>query len=340
MARIREGDTTMTTSGQREIIQIISTKRSGHHAFLNWYAKGRAEPVAFFNDIVPSKRPWVNDRVAYFNDHPPIAGKNGLQKLINAPHVVLVNQEGRRPDNVRALTEDFLKKKLQARVVRHTFLRDPLNFLASSVKRWNTREPYQSFKPFLQALAFEEIVMGLQSDDFIAFSGWRFDEAYREELAQRLGIENTTPEQKVTLYGGGSSFSGKRYVVSGADERSDLIGRWEKMRDDPGFLAMFRDDRFVDACRRYFDKAGDRELTPRCSLDDVLSAAARSADAERIARKMIAPLRRVPGLLSLHDGTPIQFFRNTCHVLLQTWAGVAVKKRRQHPRISVLETSA
>ncbi|MFP4538986.1 MAG: hypothetical protein ACLFPA_11880, partial [Dichotomicrobium sp.] len=53
---------------------IVSVARTGHHAFIDWFARAHGEPLAFFNNALPTSPPTLRARPHYYGNHPHLPG--------------------------------------------------------------------------------------------------------------------------------------------------------------------------------------------------------------------------------------------------------------------------
>lgn len=83
----------------RLVTEVISTKRSAHHAFITWLCLNTDKPIAFFNNVVPSTPPKLRERV-FFNVTRNTSENERLRILLADDCGALVNFEGKLPTSV------------------------------------------------------------------------------------------------------------------------------------------------------------------------------------------------------------------------------------------------
>jgi hypothetical protein len=115
-------------------------------------------------------------------------------------------------------------------------LRDPLNLLASQLRKWeqpnkdsiNAFESiYRHYKAGTREIAGVNCV-------FVHFNRWFRESDYRKEISAELGlIHSDSLLNDLMSYGSGSSFSGVE--KKGNAQNLNVLNRWIQMKDDPRF---------------------------------------------------------------------------------------------------------
>jgi len=308
---------------------VISLKRTGHHAFIDWFARGRGEPIAFFNNAFPTSPPTLRSRPLYYGNHPHLPGLTPSANFRASRYDVILNFEGRQIDMIEGDCRSFVETKIGRQVSSIYFLRDPLNCVASMLRRAKNANNLFYLGVFSQVYAFENIVNWIAdmklNDQLVTYSGWRFDEMERSRVAQRFEMANSPPPEKVSQFGGGSSFG--EIALDSDDAKNHLLSRWRIMRDDPRFLAVFCDPVSCRAFQRYFEIVGNRELQDGSALDDIMAAAKQSGEAQAIFHEKMQPFRRqlplIQGLQSGATKAAREFFR----VRIQLATGLLLHKQ-------------
>ena len=284
----------------RLVTQIISTKRSAHHAFIAWLCGNTDRPIAFFNNVIPSTPPKLRE-LAFFNADRAEDEKARLHTLLAGDCDALLNFEGKLPTSIENWNKDYLLPRLEGRLQRIVFLRDPINTLASLAKRSRPQRFRGRFNFFYQALCIEEMLTHLQTDQaklcdrVVVFSAWRMDGEYRAKLARELGLKSSGLPLHVTPFGGGSSFAGMDFDP--ATQTAELFERWRAVEDNPIFLAPFADDEAQKAMRYYFQLSGAGEIVKTDVLDRLISRAKKNAQAQAYVREFLRPMRRAKALI-------------------------------------------
>ncbi|MDJ0556305.1 MAG: hypothetical protein QNJ68_18080, partial [Microcoleaceae cyanobacterium MO_207.B10] len=86
----------------------------------------------------------------------------------------------------------------------------------------------------------------------INYNQWFPDVEYRQEIAsEKLQIEfSDAGIDKVTSFGGGSSFKGKQF--DGNTTSIDVLNRWQKFADDPQYRELFNNPEISEYSERIF----------------------------------------------------------------------------------------
>jgi hypothetical protein len=282
----------------RLVTEIISTKRSAHHAFIAWLGRNTDKPIAFFNNVIPSAPPKLRE-LSFFNATRNVGGDARLRMLLDGDCDALVNFEGKLPESIERWNSDYLLPRLQGKLQRIAFLRDPINTLASLAKRSRPARFRGRFNFFYQALGIEEMLTHLHDnpsglcDRTVIFSAWRMNSDYRVKLAGELGLNSSELPVGITPFGGGSSFGGMNFDP--VTQVSELFERWRKVEDSPLFLAPFADQAAQTAMRYYFSLAGATEIVKPGVLDGLVARAEKNDEAKAYAREFLQPLRRARG---------------------------------------------
>lgn len=320
---------------------VVSTKRSGHHAFIDWYARALERPVAFFNNALPAQPPAVREAPYYYGNHPHLPGWTPAANLLASPHEVIINFEGRDADRIEGPCKSATERQLGRAVTTVYFLRDPLNCFASQVKRAQDRNNRFYLSLTSQIIGFESIIARIskfgRGKDLVAFSGWRYDAEARAEIAEQLGVSNPPPAQGVTAFGGGSSFfrdmtrdmtrdMARDLAVAPEPDKDALLSRWRQMVEDPAFLAVFLHPETRSNFEQYFALAGRRELLSACGLEEIYRAADRSSAAQTLFDEKLAPFRRALPLIRKLQGAGSSVEREVLRARLQLATGLPLHR--------------
>ncbi|WP_316013341.1 hypothetical protein [Roseobacter sp. HKCCA0434] len=201
-----------------EYLNVISTKRSGHHAFIAWYRHHAPDQWMHLNNR-------SLDRLI----------RRDLVK-VDAPRI-LINFEGVTPEGierVRAREDGTAKSRTDV-----IFLRHPLNMLASFVHRVEKK-----FAKGLTGLAVHTILRQVHAQNYwsslrtdlprYSYDPWVSDESYRAKMADALGLTGNSPLKDISEYGGGSSFTG----VDDTVDPLDRLNRWSIKSDSAIFKSI------------------------------------------------------------------------------------------------------
>ena len=301
----------------RSITEVISTKRSAHHAFITWFCQNARRPIVFFNNALPSSPPRLREVERFHIDIAPRMDR--VDELVEGQNDVLLNFEGKIPSSIEKWNRKYLQPRLKGRLVRVVFLRDPVNTLASLAKRCRPSDFRSLFKYFYQVLALEEILGRLAQKDsnfcekVVLMAPWLTNDLYRAEVAAYFQLTPGAPPVRVTRQGGGSSFHGMDYEPS--DNPAALAERWRAVEDNPLFLAPFAENRTVETLRSYFRLFGAHESLDPATIDVLAGRAAAEPAAADYLRRILIPMRRARATLGAMEFAPQPAVR-------ELWKGV------------------
>lgn len=230
----------------------VATRRSGHHAVLNWMCHQLSGGVVWSNNV----------------DLNLITGELNIVEYGEKPHAhSLINIETPHPDHVKTVWSKFKPDYLI------TIHRDVYNWGASSWKRgWNPLEPHH--KPMTrrmntpQPTCMENYISYMRHalgdecliDDpykclMINYDLWFMDNQYRREIIEGLGCEFTDHGfSEVIDFGEGSSFDGLKFDGNG--DKMSVLERWRDI-DDPYFPHIFSEE-VVDLSDRFFRGSNEK----------------------------------------------------------------------------------
>jgi len=229
---------------------VAHMRRSGGHPFINWVASqmGRAK-VLFFNDVNHGKTLDGRDidRKAVTAPLPSIAGRHRFEDVVGREHdLVLYSYESAPPADAEAVGNVVAGEHKTV-----LLLRDPFNTLASqaAMGRWPKDEtpPQLAGWVTLWKKHAQEFIRirdaGGPGEVAVSYNRWLTDAAYRDTVAEALGLPDRTDVAlpQVPAQGGGSSFDGQ---AAGAEHVTDgrHFRRWEAYKDVPWFKATFKND--------------------------------------------------------------------------------------------------
>lgn len=210
---------------------VISTKRSGHHAFISWYRDGSSGKTEFLNNQV------IGNAV--------VPKALALAQGSAQPATIILNYEGVTVPGVKRI----LTAQRAAGIPAHSvlFVRDPLNLCASLVRRKPLRHA-ELVMVLRQLFALRNWLRLLDQDrscaDLIFYNRWLADEDYRAETARLLGVKALPVGAQVTRFGGGSSF--QDLAEGGSSSAPRLLRRWKGYEDDSLFRSLVTHPVFAD----------------------------------------------------------------------------------------------
>jgi hypothetical protein len=203
-------------------ILVFSTKRSGHHAIIEWIGRNMDNGLIFHNDV--QWRLFVQGIKRYRGKRKEIVfgGKTKKDLTIYNFEDININQ------HMNILQSPFTTGYIKTLIP----LRDVYNMVASSIKSTpkNTdtviRKRVDRWKEYcLEVLGRTDYVTASKLH-FINYNLWFIDREYRDLIGRSLGFENKDYGIKnVTKFGGGSSFQ----KVSDA-RNLDVLDRWRDYR--------------------------------------------------------------------------------------------------------------
>lgn len=222
---------------------IFALRRSGHHAILNWIARGIPNKTKHLNDV-KLKGTSVSGNIT--------RNFNGKAK---GPEVLIVNFETSSIDRIDEIKWDKINEIKGKRIVFIYVERDPLNWMASTLQIRRKRKKKKGLGP-IQHMIFQYKLnhkLARERDDVlvIEFNKWFSDKKYRNEIAEELGFVNKdTGVDSVAREGGGSSFSGTSH--NGKAKNLKVLERWKQFKSDKTFLA-FAQDKEIEEIAKYYD---------------------------------------------------------------------------------------
>lgn len=222
------------------ILLFRGMKRSGNHALCNWLNSNN--DFMFFNNIIPLAAILRGEKEV----PPPAPMKRWLIHRGKWPYLNYLRSHGR---NLLFGIEDhpldlqpFSDLPADARHV--LLLRDPYNLFASRIRKSAlvnnhsyAREPGPLFdravdlwKTYAREFVGQTTTLP-ESTTRVYFNRWVADLAYRQEIAESLGLQiDSTATGKVSDHGGGSSFDSVKY--DGRADRMPVFDRVEQLNDN------------------------------------------------------------------------------------------------------------
>lgn len=268
------------------IVFFVSMMRSGHHAVLNWFARNQLHPVRHFNDCRVSGgelRGDIPDLMVVYHgasltycvrgldeDRRALVDEYQACRELEAGIEIAATDDGWDDldfgTTIYSFEErgvDSLHRAITIAKPDHiiTVVRDPLNFLASSLGHARRFPAARSrliddMEQRMRVWRDHASQLRQAPDDArsaINFNFWFSNRAYRDRLAARYGFKNNEiGVDEVMLFGKGSSFDGMRYEAAAG--RMDVLNRWRSFHTDEEFLA-FLDADTIQLARELFDQA-------------------------------------------------------------------------------------
>ncbi|MEO9576780.1 MAG: hypothetical protein ABJ263_15075 [Tateyamaria sp.] len=227
------------------LVVFAGLKRSGNHAFINWFLNQSHGPCAFFNHVPPHQYPTDRFRREF-----------RLNNSSALPTVVFSYEDHNLSDIFNGALQDFIghhATKIESRSAC-LILRDPRNLMASRFRKWPQEHLDTGKADGLVNLWKDYAVHALEGrrpdPAFetvpVYYNHFITDAAYRTKLSQKLDIRDGVQGlDEVTSYGHGSSFSD-----TNQPDMKGIFKRWEHYEADPSFQRLFADGTLCAFARR------------------------------------------------------------------------------------------
>ncbi|NER06925.1 MAG: hypothetical protein F6K17_32260 [Okeania sp. SIO3C4] len=253
---------------QKEI-RVVGMKRTGNHAIINWVKSQHNGEVGFINNVLANQNPYrykyenLQDK---FPEHKWAIEHNRQQAKGNfIKRDCLIYSYEDFP--LEQIASDKFERNhdlyLGKSATRYDLLiiRDPFNLIASRLKT-SSKVPY-----FLSVNSPNKTMIDLWLDyakEYLGetnylkhnkvcvnYSQWFTDIEYRRNIADKLQMEfSDAGIDKVTSFGGGSSFEGKEF--DGKATSMDVLNRWQKVADNPRYRKLFNNQEIFEYSERIF----------------------------------------------------------------------------------------
>lgn len=265
---------------QREF-RIVSLRRAGHHAVIDWLMRQLSGKVVHLNDLRPTVNPYrqywqggvrgkgfgAEYRIRDLAAIQLYSGDSGKDRLLRdyrgefvAKDALLLNFEDCGIARVfsnrsRRLHDLHVGRSAQLRHV--LILRDPFNWLASRLKIGFTdvKGPIRRSMTDLW-LEYAREFLGEtkhvpQPAVFVNYNRWFSEKQYRGELAEQLGVPDLDRGiGQVATQAGGSSFDGTAFEGRAQDMR--VLERWRAFEHDEEFRRLICNAEVFEYSERIF----------------------------------------------------------------------------------------
>jgi len=266
-----ELDLLRKTRGSLEIC-MIATKRSGHHAFLEWVLQNRKGRYAYLNHINPRS---PNLRAATFVSNSVRLQENFAHRK---RHTTVLSYENQSLEQITGSEAFKSRDKILGKPHRRVtilLMRDPLNTLASAVQvvrsgkhvvtdadHWIGRLVQSWVNHAKEYLGYTSILSRSQIPSevmLVSYNKYLRDELYRNDLSLVLDMTSTDGLNKLSHFakGGNTFFSDK---MSYSPDISRLESRWEIVKDDPLFLKFLLDNELQELAKQFYARLETNEL--------------------------------------------------------------------------------
>ena len=248
-------------------ITFIATKRSGHHAVLEWTIENRPGTYSYLNDIDPAA-PVLKEAV-YVSGRPEVARR----ALASTPKsLLLLSYENRTLEEIGA-SEAFRHRQAEigasGRRIAVLLVRDPVNAFASMVKIYEERPDTIARKDLWYGLFWrawlDHARAFLGETDHLASLGGETlkvsynlflrDAAHRSEIRRRLDLADDRPILHLSHLARG----GDTYFADRAHYRPDpdvLERRWEAVGLVDDLRRPFADPEVFRLSQLYYEAVG------------------------------------------------------------------------------------
>ncbi len=255
-------------------LRVFAPRRSGHHAIMQWVVRNKTGRTVFLNDIRPPYgNPFLDCRGLHVYDgvvdHRYLLRRREAAGKFSRKGTLIYNYEDFE------LLEDVIARMdadrrawvgPSERFLDVLILRDPFNLLASVLRARRARNPRDGEPAMRKAVRiwktcareFAGRTRYLTNPLFISYNDWFASDAYRRELADKLGLVSVDEGlDQVARWGpatwtDGASFDG--LALDGNASQMRVLERWRAYEDDGPFRAQFRDDELWDLSTEIFGR--------------------------------------------------------------------------------------
>lgn len=250
-------------------ICVIATKRSGHHAFIEWIVAHRPGNYAYFNDVRPGRS--VSEAVVFESNVEGLAAdqvslRGDLHTRIFSYENRLLDQILAPPFSDRAQTLGTSERRAAVLMVR-----DPINAFASVAKvvelfpesRPDHGAWFGSFvtawkdhaKEFLGHTSKLRQIYAPADLLIVSFNEYIRSDTYASEIAQRLGMDGSARLEHLSNFAtGGATFFADWNSYS--PDVAVLESRWAQLASEDVFLHALRDPDFVALAEEFYVRIG------------------------------------------------------------------------------------
>ena len=255
-----------STNDRSKQFLTLSLKRSGQHAIINWlcYQLGDVahlnhcsfERSGMRNIITPINNRLITYRGVKKHD-------TGIQS--DLPSSIFKSSDWPYKNTLHSFENTDLENKLIKKYARKydtkvvLIMRDPYNWLASTMKRKNNteaelKEKVGMLKKYLeQALSIRNYL----GRDMVAinYNRWSSQTEYREEICENMGIVFSSiadeSVNEIPNFGGGSSFTG--IAMDCKDSAEGYENRWKEFVNDSLYRELLEDEYLVHVSNLFFE---------------------------------------------------------------------------------------
>ena len=208
---------------------IIHNERSGGHAIINWLIKNSPySPVTFYNNcsfINGQWHPSPKQAHIYKGEDDPFECELGNEP---STEMKVYSFEGRKVD--------FTNGDQNILIVR-----EPRNWLASVMKNKYKPKYHSYIDDLINIYEFNLSHAHRYGYEILVYDRWFADENYRRNMFSKFFLQTPLKDvatNKISSWGGGSSFSGKEY--QGAAQKMNVLKRDKELKKSPLKYLLFR----------------------------------------------------------------------------------------------------
>lgn len=223
---------------------VVGLRRSGNHAFINWFASQSHGPVFFFNNVDVNLSPLERQkREFFFND------------VRNTPTLLFSYEDKEITDVLGGGLAEFMSH-FDSQIVETGLaivIRDPKNMLASRFKKWpgeledslKWKNVLKRYREHLNLATSRTCNMDGFQVVSVFYDKLCGSQDYRDRLSADLGIKQGSKGlNSVTPYGHGSSFD--LVNADGNASIMDVGSRWQYFSHDQCFQDILKTDEMRD----------------------------------------------------------------------------------------------
>lgn len=233
-------------------IRIIGLRRTGNHALITWIQEQATGTTQHLNNLIPLENPY-RYKYEHLRDYYPEHGwqaeryrQEAIGNFVKKDWFLYSYED----HDLTQITSDSFERKHDLYVghsqTRHDLLilRDPFNLFASRLKNdyLDVAAPGKSMVELWLDYAKEfvgETNYLTHNKLCVNYNQWANDVAYRQQVAEQLGLQFTDAGiNKVGSWGGGSSFEGQEFCDRA--HKMDVTNRWKHFLDDERYRQLFQ----------------------------------------------------------------------------------------------------
>jgi tetratricopeptide (TPR) repeat protein len=217
----------------KKTYMFYATKRSGHHAVINWFAKQSPGSVVHYNNLVIDS--FIKGHI---EPHPP--GTHMVNRYSKeTPNVFLYNWEDIKTDqHANIIKSPLCEGEIIGPII---IIRDFYNMIASSMANMGVRINSNPDLNVVKEIWKQHAQACINGQDFINYNKWFRDKDYRNFISQKYGISNSDDGlDEILPYAGGSSFDKMKY--DGQARKMKVEERYKEYLDNKEFLSLIDDE--------------------------------------------------------------------------------------------------